>query len=94
MKNKVKRTILLLLVAIILFSAPMAVPSVFSPNWKNMMQGAALGLMLAAIISIISALVDYFKSDGTTKWDDNGKISLPYRVVPGKYYATDGRLAA
>lgn len=67
MKNKVKRTILLMLVAVILFSAPMAVPHLFTSNWKNLMQGAAFGLMLTAIISIITALIDYLKSDSTAK---------------------------
>jgi hypothetical protein len=62
MKNKVKRTILLLLVAVILFSASMVVPALHASKWKDFMQGAALGLMLAGIISIITVLIDYVKS--------------------------------
>lgn len=67
MKNKVKRTILLLLVAVILFSATMVVPALHASVWKEWMQGAALGLMLAGIISIISTLVDYLKLNNTHK---------------------------
>jgi hypothetical protein len=67
MKNKVRRTILLLLIAVILFSASIAVPALNASKWKDLMQGAALGLMIAGIISIASALVDYIKSNKTDK---------------------------
>ncbi|MGZ3811666.1 MAG: hypothetical protein ACXVB0_22645 [Mucilaginibacter sp.] len=67
MNSKVKRTILLLLVAIILFSAPMAMPSAFSDNWKNLMQGAGLGLMLASIVIIITTLVEYLRANKPSK---------------------------
>jgi len=63
MKNKVKRTILLLLIAVILFSASVVVPALHASKWKDLVQGAALGLMLAGIISIITLLVDYLKEN-------------------------------
>ena len=67
MYGKIKRIVLLLLAAVILFSAPMAAPNYFSPAWKNGMQGAALGLMLAGIVIIIGTLIDFYKSDNKTK---------------------------
>ncbi|MDB5154005.1 MAG: hypothetical protein JWR54_2756, partial [Mucilaginibacter sp.] len=38
------------------------VPALHASKWKDFMQGAALGLMLAGIISIITVLIDYVKS--------------------------------
>jgi len=67
MYGKIKRIVLLLLAAVIFFSAPMAAPAYFSPTWKNAMQGAALGLMIAGIVIIIGTLVDFYKSDNKTK---------------------------
>jgi hypothetical protein len=66
MKNKVKRTILLFLVAVILFSASMATP-IYTSTFKDLMQGAALGLMLAGIISVITVLIKYQKAGKTVK---------------------------
>jgi protein-S-isoprenylcysteine O-methyltransferase Ste14 len=60
MKSKVKRTILLLLVAVILFAASMSAPF-YNSKYKDIMQGAALGLMFAGIIIIIATLVEYLK---------------------------------
>jgi hypothetical protein len=63
MKSKVRRTILLILIAIILFSAAMAIPALQGSQFKQLVMGAAIGLMLAAVISSISAIVDYFKTN-------------------------------
>ena len=61
MKNKVRRTVLMLLIAVILFSASMAVPALFHSGWKDLVQGAALGLTIAGIISIITLVIDYLR---------------------------------
>ncbi|MGZ3776043.1 MAG: hypothetical protein ACXVIY_10165 [Mucilaginibacter sp.] len=63
MKSKVKRTILLILIAVILFSASMAIPALQGSQFKQLVMGAGIGLMLAAVISSISAIVDYFKAN-------------------------------
>jgi len=60
-KNKVKRTVLMLLVAVILFSASMVIPALHYSKWKDLVQGAALGLTLAGIISIITLILDYLR---------------------------------
>jgi hypothetical protein len=60
-KNKVKRTILMLLVAVILFSASMVIPALQHSKWKDLVQGGALGLTLAGIISIITLIIDYLR---------------------------------
>ncbi|MDB5133439.1 MAG: hypothetical protein JWP37_42 [Mucilaginibacter sp.] len=57
----------MILVAVILFSASMVVPVFRDSKWKDWMQGAAIGLMFAGIISVISALVDYLKLNKTVK---------------------------
>jgi len=61
MKNKVRRTVLMLLVAVILFSAAMAIPALYHSKWKDLVQGAALGLTIAGIISIITLIIDYLR---------------------------------
>jgi hypothetical protein len=63
MKSKVRRTILLILIAVILFSASMAIPALQGSQFKQLVMGAGIGLMLAAVISSISAIVDYFKAN-------------------------------
>ena len=63
MKSKVRRTILMILIAIILFSASMAIPALQGSEYKQLVMGAGIGLMLAAVISSISAIVDYFKAN-------------------------------
>jgi hypothetical protein len=60
-KNKVKRTVLMLLVAVILFSATMVIPALHYSKWKDIVQGGALGLTLAGIISIITLIIDYLR---------------------------------
>jgi uncharacterized membrane protein YcjF (UPF0283 family) len=56
--NKVKRTILLLLISVILFSLTMVVPAFESSQWKAYMQGGATGLLMAGIVSIITLIID------------------------------------
>ncbi|GAA3960627.1 hypothetical protein [Mucilaginibacter dorajii] len=56
--NKVKRTILLLLISVILFSLTMVVPAFEGSQWKVYIQGAATGLLMAAIVSIITLIID------------------------------------
>ena len=63
MRGKVKRVILILLIAIILFSAAMALPALQGTQYKELVQGAAIGLMFAAIIIIITTLVEYLKTN-------------------------------
>jgi hypothetical protein len=63
MKSKVRRTILLILIAIILFSASMAIPALQGSQYKELVMGAGIGLMFAAVISSISAIVEYLKTN-------------------------------
>ncbi|MDN3581848.1 hypothetical protein [Mucilaginibacter flavus] len=56
--NKVKRTILLLLVSVILFSLTMVIPAFEGSKWKVYLQGAATGLLMAGIVSIITLIID------------------------------------
>ena len=66
MKSKVRRTILMIIIAVILFSASMAIPALQGSQYKELVMGAAIGLMLAAIISSITALLDYLKENKKT----------------------------
>ena len=63
MKSKVRRTILLMLIAVILFSASMAIPALQGSQYKELVMGAGIGLMFAAVISSISAIVEYLKAN-------------------------------
>jgi len=63
MKSKVRRTILLILIAVILFSASMAIPALQGSQYKELVMGAGIGLMFAAVISSISAIVEYLKAN-------------------------------
>lgn len=51
----------MLLVAVILFSAAMAIPALHNSKWKDIVQGAALGLTIAGIISVITLIIDYLR---------------------------------
>lgn len=51
----------MLLVAVILFSASMVISVLQDSRWKVFMQGGATGLIMAAIVSIITLLIDYLK---------------------------------
>ncbi|HEY4194088.1 MAG TPA: hypothetical protein VGM63_01025 [Mucilaginibacter sp.] len=61
MKKKVKRIIYMILIAVILFSASMSIPMLYNSKWRDWVQGAAIGLMLAACVIIIATIVDHFK---------------------------------
>jgi hypothetical protein len=63
MKKQVKRTILLLLVAVILFAASMAIPIIYNSKLRDIFQGAALGFMVAGIISIVLLLLGMIKKN-------------------------------
>ncbi|MDN5288536.1 MAG: hypothetical protein JWR38_4810 [Mucilaginibacter sp.] len=51
----------MLLVAVILFSASMVIPALHYSKWRDIVQGGALGLTLAGIISIITLIIDYLR---------------------------------
>jgi hypothetical protein len=57
MKKDVKRTVYLILLAIILFSASMSIPMLYNSKWKEPAQGGAAGLMIAAVMSVIPPIV-------------------------------------
>jgi hypothetical protein len=56
MKNNVRRAIYMILIAVILFSAAMAVPLLYYSKWRMIMQGGAVGLLIAGGITIIKNL--------------------------------------
>jgi hypothetical protein len=62
MKNKLKRTVLLILLGIILFSASMAFPVIYNSKFKDLAQGGAVGLMIAGFITAIKTLIDERKA--------------------------------
>jgi uncharacterized membrane protein YcjF (UPF0283 family) len=51
----------MLLVAVILFSITMVIPALQGTQWKIYMQGAATGLIMAAVVSIITLIIDKLK---------------------------------
>lgn len=53
----------MIVIAVILFSAPMAIPVLYHSTARQYMQGAALGLMVAAIISIVLMLIELVKEN-------------------------------
>jgi hypothetical protein len=63
MKSQVKRTVYMIVIAVMLFSASMAIPVIYHTKAREYFQGAALGFMLAGIISIVIILLDYFKEN-------------------------------
>ena len=67
MKTKVRRTIVMIIFAVILFSASMVLPALQNSQYKEIVQGGALGLMLAGVISSITAIIEYYKSDKPAK---------------------------
>jgi hypothetical protein len=67
MKNKVKRTIYLLLIAIILFSITMVVKAEPGAMWVDLLRGASLGLALAGTISCVLLIIEIYKSDKQIK---------------------------
>ncbi len=66
MKKKVKRIIYMILIAVILFSASMSIPMLYNSKWRDFVQGAAIGLMLAACVIIIATIIDHFKESKTS----------------------------
>ncbi|MFI5162597.1 MAG: hypothetical protein ACHQHN_15065 [Sphingobacteriales bacterium] len=67
MKSKLKRTILILLIAIILFSASMVLPALQGSAYKELVQGAGIGLMIASVVIIISMIVENLKATKKTQ---------------------------
>ncbi|WP_091149433.1 hypothetical protein [Mucilaginibacter pineti] len=65
MKNKVKRTTILLLVALFLFLATTLVPALQNSKWKIILQGAATGLIMAVVVVLITLIIDYLKENKT-----------------------------
>ena len=66
MNAKVKRTVLLLAVAIILFTAAMLFTTPKNAVWMDAIRGASAGLALAGTISFLILLVDVIKSNKRT----------------------------
>jgi hypothetical protein len=64
-KNKVKRTIILLSAALILFLVTTLVPALQNSKWKVILQGAATGLVMAVVVVLITLLIDYLKENKT-----------------------------
>jgi hypothetical protein len=63
MKNKAKRSVYLLLIGIILFSAGMAIPSGPSEKWDDYARGAGAGLFIAGFIGLVTWLIDVVKEN-------------------------------
>jgi len=53
MNPAIKRTVYLALLAIILYSATMSIPLLYNSQWRDAARGGAVGLMVAAIFSIL-----------------------------------------
>ena len=64
MNKDVKRTVYLILLSIILFSASMSIPLLYNSKWKEPAQGGAAGLFLAGILGGVAGLVRAKKSKG------------------------------
>ena len=67
MKKQVKRTVYMIVIAVMLFSASMAIPLVYHSKAREYFQGAAVGLMLAGLISIVMVLIEFIKENKATK---------------------------
>ncbi|MFA6084392.1 hypothetical protein [Mucilaginibacter sp.] len=63
MKSQVKRTVYMIVIAVMLFSASMAIPLIYHSKAREYFQGAAFGFMLAGIISIVILLLDMIKKN-------------------------------
>ena len=55
MKKEVKRGIYMMLFAVILFSASMSVPRLVNSQWRDIVAGASVGLLVAAGITFYKA---------------------------------------
>jgi hypothetical protein len=62
MKKEVKRTIYLILLAIMLFSASMSIPALYNSKWREPAQGGAAGLVIAAIMSLVPQILLRYKN--------------------------------
>ncbi len=58
MKNKAKRSLYLLLVAVGFLSVSILIPALQQSKFKEWLEGAGFGLMVAATISIITLVID------------------------------------
>lgn len=63
MNKQFKRTVLMILGAVMLFAGSMVIPVGYNPEIKGFLQGAALGFMIAAFISIILLLLGIIKDN-------------------------------
>jgi hypothetical protein len=63
MKSQVKRTVYMIVIAVMLFSASMAIPVIYHTKAREYFQGAAFGFMLAGIISIVLLLLGMIKEN-------------------------------
>jgi len=57
MKSNLKRTVYLILLSVILYSASMSVPQIYNSRWRAAVQGGAAGLMVAAVLSILPLIL-------------------------------------
>ncbi len=57
MNKDVKRTVYLILLSIILFSASMSVPMLSNSKWKEPAQGGAAGLFIAGVLGAVAGVV-------------------------------------
>jgi len=67
MRKQVKRTVYMIVIAVMLFSASMAIPLIYHSKAKDYFQGAAVGLMLAGLISTVMVLLEFIKENKATK---------------------------
>ncbi|PWK69976.1 hypothetical protein LX99_04629 [Mucilaginibacter oryzae] len=63
MKNKAKRSVYLLLIGTILFSAGMAIPSGPAEKWDDIARGAGAGLFIAGFIGLFTWLLDVVREN-------------------------------
>ena len=59
--NKVKRTILILLVAVTLFLITTLIQAANDPKWRIIIHGAATIVLMVGIVSLITLIIDYLK---------------------------------
>ncbi|TWR30359.1 hypothetical protein FPZ43_05300 [Mucilaginibacter pallidiroseus] len=62
MSKQFKRTVYMLLIAIILYSGTMAIPELYYSKYRDLIQGASFGLFVAGILSAGMLIYNkYFK---------------------------------
>lgn len=62
MNKDVKRTVYLILLSIILFSASMSIPMLYNSKWKDAAQGGAAGLFIAGVLGAVAGIIRARKS--------------------------------